>query len=1200
MKKKFVKVSLFCALVATASVGFVACADYDDDIKNLQTQVDANKTLAETLDAQIQDLKTALETANADIQAAKDAAAAAQEAADKANELAKQAAAEAKAEAIEEATKLVEALKADIEAKNYATTEELNAAITEVNSTIASIESGLNAKIDGINSTIDGLDGRVSSNAQLISELQIQMDAVEAYKTLIDANALDIENLDAKVDSLKTVLEGAIADAQTNANTYTDEQIKAVKAELEKQIQAVNGNLITLLGERLRSLVFVPNLYVDGIEAVEYGYMRYYYTKKDDATITTDIKASDSDDKSGDLLANILGVIEDEKGEVDYKFDEDKTQGEYDPVITLDYHVNPSSAKVDEDGLSFIDRDVEVVSSRATTKAEINFSKEGFVAPKNGVMTVGMQVPFASLIPSQSDASVESEDGAVGNPQATIFALQSKISGINGAEDTTIVSDYAMLYASPLELQAIAFSTKNSYTTLENQAYKTACSATPSDKELYQSPYKAIQQVPTILLKWDDNTGVDLKSKLSLHYKWNGNTSNAGDHKEMTVEEAENKWGFSFEFRRIDYEVGDHKTKDSRFLELYENEGKTYARACFVDSDENSIYGTQNQASVGKQPVVQVLVRDAEQNIILDGYIKFEIVREIDNKVTKAFDKGNVNFACNVKDVKLTWSEVTYELLGTTALTSKEEFDALYRLDVDDNGNAYQFKCTDPDKLTFDNIDKEVGTIMASNDHTSGTTTNVLTWSLDECDQQYVYESKADAGQYDSKLHPNGDHAKTVYVRYVNRQTTAASKETPAIYLPLTVGVAKPQGTVTTKLGEGYWYGTNYERVHVNVNQPVDNGTTVPFLNNLNAVWKANQPDFGMKDKGFDSYAEADLEVLNGEHGGYKYYFRPENNNVEIYDEYTKTTYQLSVNSASVYDKCDNDKEHKLDGNKLTEDIELSMALNAKLGVYNNQALYANVKGSTTKVKIAQIVNGDDFNGQSGQPVMEYIKYDEGTTEYEVSSAVLNAYPGSSDKALTALIGIVAYAKDCNTVLSLTGNSYPARFLRPINVEGIENAEFTDAETNGSVINVMDLFTYTDWRGIAFLDGETNPNAWFFGFYGVKSATVLGDEITTTLDRSNASDKSGLDADGCSKLKDVSTFVEVYQEGNSNITINNVTESNAGPIYTKVRNGFGVLRYDNNNNTVKTFWLRVPVKFVYTWGEIVETVDIKVNNTLGN
>ena len=1197
MKKKFVKVSLFCALAATASTAFVACADYDDDIKNLQEQVDANKTLAETLDAQIQDLKKAQETANAEIQAAKDAAAAAQEAAGKANELAKQAAAEAKAEAIEEATKLVEALKADIEAKNYATTEELNAAITTVNSTIASIQKDLNDKIDGLDDEIDGLKVSVNDHLAWIEELQQQMVAVQKFKDLIDKNTVDIAGLKEDLADLEDKLTGEIKKAQEAANKYTDDEISKLRNEMEAAVSSVNTYLVTLLGEKLRSLVFVPNLYVDGIEAVEYGYMRYYFTEKDNSK-TQDITSSDAQGET--LKANILGVLEDEKGEVDYKFDTDKAMGEYDPVITLDYHVNPSSAKVEEDGLSFIDRDVEVVSSSRATKAEIKFSKEGFVAPKNGVMTVGMQVPSASLIPSQSDASVESENGAVGNPQATIFALQSKISGIDGAEDTTIVSDYAMLYASRLELQAIAFSTKNAYKTLENSAYGTACAAAVADKELYQSPYKAIEQVPTLLLKWDDKEGIDLKSKLSLHYLWGGNTSKAGNHKEMTVEEAENKWGFSFEFRRVDYEVGVHKTKDSRFLELYEKNGQTFARACFVDSDENSLYGTQNQASVGKQPLVQVLVRDAEQNIILDGYIKFEIVREIDNKMTNEFDKGNVKFSCNAKEVTLTWSEVTYELLGMTAVTSKEEFDALYKLDVNVNGFAYQYKCTDPEKLTFDNIDVEVGSIKAMDDHTSGTTTNVLKWTLDECEQQYVYNSKADAGQYDSELHPNGEHAKTVYVRYVNRNTTAASKETPAIYLPLTVGVAKPQGTVTTKLGEGYWYGTNYERVHVNVNQPVDNGTTVPFLNNLNAVWKANQPNFGMKDKGFDSYAEADLEVLNGAAGGYKYYFRPENNNVEIYNEYTKTTYQLSVGSASVYDKCESNKEYKLDGNKLTSDIELSKSLNAKLGVYNNKALYANVKGSKTKVKIAEIVNGKDFNGKAGQPVMEYIKYNEGTPEYEVSSAVLNAYPGSSEKALTAMIGIVAYAKDCNTVLSLTGNSYPARFLRPINVEGIENAEFTDAETNGSVINVMDLFNYTDWRGIAFLDGETNPNAWFFGFYGVKSATVLGDEITTTLDRTNATDKSGLDADDCSKLKDVSTFVEVYQEDNSNISISNVTESNAGPIYTKVRNGFGVLRYDNNNNTVKTFWLRVPVKFVYTWGEIIETVDIKVNNTLGN
>ena len=42
MKKKFVRVMLFGAL-ALATVTYVGCKDYDDDIDNLQTQIDANK-----------------------------------------------------------------------------------------------------------------------------------------------------------------------------------------------------------------------------------------------------------------------------------------------------------------------------------------------------------------------------------------------------------------------------------------------------------------------------------------------------------------------------------------------------------------------------------------------------------------------------------------------------------------------------------------------------------------------------------------------------------------------------------------------------------------------------------------------------------------------------------------------------------------------------------------------------------------------------------------------------------------------------------------------------------------------------------------------------------------------------------------------------------------------------------------------------
>ena len=46
MKRKFVKVMFFGAL-ALSTVTYVGCKDYDDDIDNLQTQIDAVKVSLE-------------------------------------------------------------------------------------------------------------------------------------------------------------------------------------------------------------------------------------------------------------------------------------------------------------------------------------------------------------------------------------------------------------------------------------------------------------------------------------------------------------------------------------------------------------------------------------------------------------------------------------------------------------------------------------------------------------------------------------------------------------------------------------------------------------------------------------------------------------------------------------------------------------------------------------------------------------------------------------------------------------------------------------------------------------------------------------------------------------------------------------------------------------------------------------------------
>ena len=42
------------------------------------------------------------------------------------------------------------------------------------------------------------------------------------------------------------------------------------------------------------------------------------------------------------------------------------TGAQYNPIEYINYHLNPSSAKVSKEDLSFVSRDVEVISSRAS------------------------------------------------------------------------------------------------------------------------------------------------------------------------------------------------------------------------------------------------------------------------------------------------------------------------------------------------------------------------------------------------------------------------------------------------------------------------------------------------------------------------------------------------------------------------------------------------------------------------------------------------------------------------------------------------------------------------------------------------------------------------------------------------------------------------------------------------------------------
>lgn len=1209
MKKKFVKVSLFCALAATASTAFVACADYDDDIKNLQEQVDANKTLAETLDAQIQDLKKAQETANAEIQAAKDAAAAAQEAADKANELAKQAAAEAKAEAIEEATKLVEALKADIEAKNYATTEDLNAAITTVNSKIASIEEGLNGKIDGINTTIKGLEGRVSKTEELIEELKTQKLAVETFEQYKKDAALEIDSLDEKIDSVKTALEKAITDAEKKAqeaadaaedaaNVYTDQEIKALRADLEKQISEVSSNLVTLLGESLRSLVFVPDLYVDGIEAAEYDYLPY----KEFKTANTPATNLETDEKDAAEIKGIYGG-----GSYDYAIDPTDPNVYYiNPMLEVSYKMNPSSAVIDDNALAFIEREVEVVS-RATSSGKISFKK--VVDKSNGILKVGLEAEGVQ-ISSQSNKALETQWPQVGDAEndATIFALQSTKKGDGTAEnpDQTVTSDYAMLYASALRLRAIAYNDGVTGTTEiagENDACDLPLINGNLTPELYVTPSSAIKNVATVRIQYtqtSESTALDLASLIQLHYDWYSNTHNNGKCKILTLADAEKKYGLTVKFNRVNYEVGASKTADSQYLKLTPD-GK--ATVCSVNAAGEQENNSNPVSAIGRHPLVQVLVY-AGNKIVLDGYIKLEIVREIVNKETACFDFGNVAFGCTQIAKTLTWSQIADQLLQNAAVTSREEFDALYTIEMDGNEIAQYVRAGDytEAKPTYTKLtNNKVGVVTENKDGLEGTTTTLLTWTIGApCPLQAIYESTADAGERGIAIESKKDyttqtaHAKTIYVKYVNKSNTDQSKEYPGIYLPLTIGVDKPQATIGGK-NSNYWF-MNDTQIRVGANAPIQ-GTFLGadgITKTLAEVWNTNKPAFEGLDRDYFT-AYKNVDVLNGVDGGFNYYFRPENQNVQVegatitdWAKGTHKIYTLSVEKLKATDQCDGKADYEV-----STESELANALDVNDGAYTNIVIKATNGGQT--MDIVKLVNG----------VLEY-QYN------DFSKDILNRYGHDEQnvdpaKAFNVLLGIYGYTDcgkapaDCEIALSLKNNTFNAMFQRPVDIEGAEEQKFIDALEDGDELDIIKAFNFSDWRGRAFIEGADISYAWLFGYYGFTKAEMLRDQVTTTLGMSDAEavKQENLDKNVLLNTIDPSKGVDLVQNGAA-FNISNPVASNNTGIYDKVNKGFSTIQYFNNNANVKPFWFRIPVKFYYSWGEIVATVDVYVEGTMGN
>lgn len=231
MKRKFISAMLFGALLVAPATTFVGCADYDDDIENLQGQITNNATTLDQL------TKEKIQNVETEIESLKAANKQLQEALDKA----KSEGTDADAATLAAAQKLVE----DAQAQLQAALDAVNGDITGINGNISSLDARLLAQ-DGRLKSVESLlaaDGKLTlaiNDAQALAEKAYNL--AEQTAATAEANKQAIKDAADNLKSIKESLEGQINTLSEKVNDLSKELAKQ-NADITAQINSLKSQL---------------------------------------------------------------------------------------------------------------------------------------------------------------------------------------------------------------------------------------------------------------------------------------------------------------------------------------------------------------------------------------------------------------------------------------------------------------------------------------------------------------------------------------------------------------------------------------------------------------------------------------------------------------------------------------------------------------------------------------------------------------------------------------------------------------------------------------------------------------------------------------------------------------------------------------------------------------------------------------------
>jgi hypothetical protein len=287
MKKRLIGALLLGAFMVSATSMFVSCKDYDDDINNLQTQINATalktdlESLRSSLSSELSSTEAALNTA---IAAKADAAALQTKAnaADLTNLVAEVASLQARIDAIDavlsgndvkQMAATLAALTGDVASLQAALADKADKAyVDEAIKNAGNVD--VQAAVAGVQANLDVQTAALVKLEEGLEDLETRLASVEAYDdTALKAEIATIKTDISTIQSNITALQNSLSEyAKASDVTELKNTVNSLSEAINKMNAEINV-LNVLVNKRLTSIVLRPTFYWEGIEAIEAGYI---------------------------------------------------------------------------------------------------------------------------------------------------------------------------------------------------------------------------------------------------------------------------------------------------------------------------------------------------------------------------------------------------------------------------------------------------------------------------------------------------------------------------------------------------------------------------------------------------------------------------------------------------------------------------------------------------------------------------------------------------------------------------------------------------------------------------------------------------------------------------------------------------------------------------------------------------------------